>query len=622
MTEQNPSDNAFDDISRILASTTSRRQAIKMIAATVAGLAVEHILPKRVFGGPILKPKKPSVLDLPVANLLVQQQNAYSIILLLRQQYHAPISFVQDANDVPLSLHVMNGTIKDVLAHIVKQNPAYRWLLVDEKVVLFSNDRGLQSVVKGVDITNVPRYNACFQYIRYLRHYSPEYQNFGTGLGGSVRAEIFTTPVTLTSQDTVLSQLVQLTGTDSTVCFDMVQVSDGILQFGLDRVKEQTSPNPANPTAQGSSNHAQAVGGQTDKTTGMGTMVNPMVAATPLASGSSCRAINFSSSEDGQGTHSVTSPCSDAEACGGHVVINYTNISVCPGDDCSGQVFHEVVPHSGSCNITPHTSDGVIASDSNPNIDDDYSACVDPPRPNGCQQILTQTIMINGNTVKTCTMTFTIPPANGNNCGSATQFIRTCGSPAHTSADCCGVNPPGSASDPKKFCDPSSQVCVSDNGIPSAMCCKTGTPLACNHVCCPPGYGCVQDAVTLLNVCCASGTTLACNGACCTSGQTCTAQTCCPQGQATSDNKKCCSAGQTVCGTNCCQSGQTCTGGVCCPQGQATSDNKTCCQQGYVPCGTACCAPGSVCCGTGSNAACCAGTCDNTGNCITNGENM
>ena len=599
-----PEGNAFDDISRILASPMPRRQALKLAAGVLGSAALAGMWPTRLFGEPKARgnasAKTLPVLKLPVTKLSESKISVYDAVKLLRTRYNASISFIQAPHDTQIGLIVPNGHVKDVLEQIVQQCSLYIWKQIDDRVVVFPNQPRFRVPVKSAGVTNLPRIEAARQYITDLKKRNSDFDDVaGAVMIGDPESPVFTEPVSLTADRTFLTNLIQLLGSNPSTTFSLLYEKWGYYTLGFNSYSSRLM-----------------------KTT---QRTLDTFSASTAAGASVCRPLSFTY------TQAANIPCSSDEGyCGSgahyNITLNVCSSSTGSSDDCAGSIFSEQVDltNGGCSSQLGQANQGtctVGANNDMTNCEDKYAFCIPTP-PQSCTQVVTQQRKL-GSTVETCTITSQLSVDNKTCSGSVFSF--SC-SQVHKSSDCCGTGDTGS---PKILCDHTSQHCISND-----VCCTTDQTAACNHICCPkPGAKCIKDDVTQSQICCPSDATLACNGYCCTSGQTCTAKQCCPSGKATSDNLTCCSSTQTPCATACCDSAtQVCTNGICCgkPQPQArmahaqilqgryaTDDLSLCCQPGQVPCTNTCCDAGSVCC----SGSCCAGTCDSSGTCITNNEN-
>ncbi len=174
MANPNPNDdNAFDTISRLLASPMPRRQALKLVAGSVlAGLE-----PLRVLGD---APNSiMSALKFPVNNLSLQNKEMFRVINVLRHTYNIPVSLIQATHNPNLNIKVDKGTAKDILDEIVKQNPAYEWKIINSRLLIFPRDAKYKQIVSGLNINNVPRYEAGDQYGDFLAAHIAGFRDFG-----------------------------------------------------------------------------------------------------------------------------------------------------------------------------------------------------------------------------------------------------------------------------------------------------------------------------------------------------------------------------------------------------------------------------------------------------------
>ncbi len=175
--------------------------------------------------------------------------------------------------------------------------------------------------------------------------------------------------------------------------------------------------------------------------------------------------------------------------------------------------------------------------------------------------------------------------------------------------------PCGPASDPDKFCCPSSnysiccgatqfECCGRDaaTGVTrecdaDGKCCEAGTPYFCagSNTCCVAP--CVVFGET--EYCCPPGRGRVCDGA--------DSFVCCPNAQECSTDGECCAAGTVSCADDCCAASNICCAnaagadGECCPTATQCNTDGECCPAGSTVCAGACC--------SGTTPQCCNGIC-------------
>lgn len=655
-------ENTFDRITRILATPMPRRQAIKLAASIVATSTLELLGHQAQAEANVKQTKQLLPGDVPVHQFTASNESVLQIVRRLRREFQIPISLVETPKNYTLSFSVTNGTIKDVFKQLTKQCPQYAWEEYEGRLVIYSREAKYQAILSA-HFDKGSRPEVTTKFITYLKTQVAGFDNFaGLTLIGNALSPVFTDLVSLSAKDTILHLFLDLLGSNQSAMFSILDDGDGIFTMGFNRVADFPAESPS---VKIDTPAAHSVG------SGAVAAASASQICRPLSVNTGAYVPDPTCVSPTTGQPDQPCPTRPAGQCGASKCVRYNGITTCPGDSCTGLTLSETItPDYGCSNQSPGIGIGCVVNGTTLTCCSDVYQIFIPvgAKPNGCTEIITQKSQLNGYLVQKNTLTFSIPVANGT-CGTATVSESSVYS--YQASQCCGTNPSSSGPDPMNFCDPS-QTCVSDNGTANAICCPSGDPVACNHVCCSPGQGCFTDKVTGNQICCPTSTTsMACNGACCPGLDLCINGSCCPGGQITSDSKTCCPSGQTpygiiccttgqnncngtccantCCGTVCCAAGQTCAGGVCCgqptPQARmsaevvargsyATDDLSLCCAPGHPPCGNLCCASGStccngtccagtccgtVCCASGSvccNGSCCAGTCDSTGVCI------
>jgi|SRR5579871_1287081 len=476
-----PKKNLFDEMSRVLGSKIPRRQALKIIGGMVAGTVLASLFPARARADGT----GVDILTLPV-DTLQMTDSVQAIHMELQYTFNAPISFIQDATDNLTTIDVTNGTVQDVIDQILNQNSNYILQQVGNNYVLRSTSSDYDTVVSGVNIVNEGRFTAFQDYVTQLNAQVPT-------LGGSVIAVMMgdtsnplaTNTVTLDSQASVVTHLVELLGTDDLVLFTLENGS-GYTQLWLTSVT--ISPADVLDTT-GVTIGAPAPGG------GGGA---PAAAAV-------CRVTNIND------TGGATLPDPKILACppnalgattGCGQVYTLDSVDTCPNDACKGCKINESLKvNVNSCKLTirplsglgcPIDAQGNLgASPLNPpgtTVCTDYmlwcipNAILGLSKTGCCDVGWNQTLSVKcpgkaSQVIETCAITFHIcnPPAN--DC-----FSRTC-TPKYNADDAC-CNPPQGAT----LCPPG-QVCTGGN-----LCCTKKQACNNNMICCPNTQNCVNGA--------------------------------------------------------------------------------------------------------------------------------
>ncbi len=611
MTNPNTNDdNAFDTISRLLASPMPRRQALKLVAGILAGAAGSRLLsPARSQGTSKVLGEAPPVLKVPVIDFNISNMSVNNLLQIVRELYQVPISFIEASQTKKISVKLPHGTVEDILNQMVKHDPAYRWKEIRGHVILYSSVFPVDKPSNGGGSGSLMRRDtACLFYTRYLRSQVKGFENLYFSEIGELNSPAFSNLVSASGRGSILSNFVELLDNQKGLDFSILKETSQGYSFGLNTLQGILTPHgivlpqgtmaPSSRLSPGSPPVPQT------KVASQGVAIPQAKVSAKLklapydASSSVCRVYSMPY------TCSGSNPCPNNQC--GVVTVCTVSLGVCPGDVCDGGTFYEKVSGSGTCSnrqpiagCTAQSPCTIGTGNSTSGAVDTYSICQDKGRPDDCSYTVTQTLYLNDQPIEINTITLNL---NGG-CNAGGSFTQS--TTGGIVEQCCGTGAPGS---PKTLCQHISQVCINND-----VCCRSDKTNACNHICCPqPGAICVTDSVTEASICCPAGTTIGCNGYCCTSGQTCIANACCPSGKATSDNKTCCSSTQTVCGTTCCDNATQvcCPGNICCgkPQPQtrmsaaavlqgryATDDLSQCCPSGNAPCGTVCCDTGQFC---------------------------
>ena len=668
-----PEEDTFDRISRILATPMPRRQAMKLITGLVASGALGLLGHQAQAEAKVKQNKQILPGDIPVHNFVASNKDVVTVIRMLRTQFQVPISFIQSITDIgkseQVTINIVNGTVKDVLTQLTKQNKGYLWETYEGRIAVYPNEVKYQQVITP-SLAKGTRSEVTSEFISYIKTHTVGFGKLvGLVIVGNYSSRLFDTPITLPLSGTVSHLFLELLGSDPDVMFSILPEVNGFFSIGFNLstdFRPISTPNGKISVSESKSNDTNSL---------LALKSFGASAVTAASAPTTCRPllINYGTYQPDPlcNTPTPDQPCPTcpSDYCGTIKCFRVNSYTACPGDDCSGLSETETIINDKGCSNQDATQGGgCVASGSNFNCcTDTYAVCTPPQlHPKGCVQTFSQKLSMNNVLVQRNILTFTVPISNGV-CG--TPVFSNSTTATHQSTQCCGSNPPAFGAGSKTLCD-SPQICINkdvccdpgtldtclhvccapetasypgdkcitDSQSPfTRHCCPVGTPYSCNGTCCKPGQGCVTDKVTGNLICCPSGTSVGCNGACCPAGNTCTNGNCCPAGQATSDNKLCCGAGQspygpiccttgqnncnntccanTCCNGVCCDPGQTCAGGLCC--GQPTPQNRMSAEAvsrgSYATDDMSiCCAPGyppcgNVCCASGS--ICCGGSC-------------
>jgi len=156
---------------------------------------------------------------------------------ILHESSHSPVSFIDAGGSQDLTMQVTNARLTDVLREVSRQVPAYMVDVVQERVVLRPRRPEYQSVVRGIDLKDVERFEAAGRYASELARQVPFFADLGgPPLLGNPNIPLFKEKVSLDPEATVMQHLAQLLGDDPKVVFLLIKAKSGAPMLALSQV--------------------------------------------------------------------------------------------------------------------------------------------------------------------------------------------------------------------------------------------------------------------------------------------------------------------------------------------------------------------------------------------------
>jgi hypothetical protein len=142
------------------------------------------------------------------------------IVTWLHGEHRLPISFIEADRDRRVDLGSQPMTTEKVLEKVVSANPAYRWGVVQDRLMLYPRDKKYDALVAGIDIRDLKRPDAANRLFEVLRRGVPGFGDYsGAFLLGVADAPEYTQRVSLRPEARVIEHLEQLLGDDRQVYF-------------------------------------------------------------------------------------------------------------------------------------------------------------------------------------------------------------------------------------------------------------------------------------------------------------------------------------------------------------------------------------------------------------------
>jgi hypothetical protein len=162
-----------------------------------------------------------------------------AFVWLMNRDYRAGVSFIEGRGCGTLSIDADAKDLLAVLDSVVEQCKGYNWSRILGRIVLHSTERQYRRKIREVEIVRVPRRDAGAAYVGILRKSSRKFKDLLVpGVLGDPEADLYSTPVSLDGEATVLEHLVQLLGDDPRVVFMITKTRTGKPWLSF----EQTAP--------------------------------------------------------------------------------------------------------------------------------------------------------------------------------------------------------------------------------------------------------------------------------------------------------------------------------------------------------------------------------------------
>lgn len=172
-------------------------------------------------------------------------------INVLRHKYGVPLSFISVTDEKPETVEFRDEelTLRDALDEFVQTWDDYTYTVVGGGLVVYPKLGPFHKVIGGVDIRNAPRWEAARAFVAHLKRTDAEFGNLiGPGIKGDPRAPLYTEPVSLLAEATVLEHLAALLGDNPNVMFSIVDGRrSGSRFFVLEELKSSEAKAPAKP---------------------------------------------------------------------------------------------------------------------------------------------------------------------------------------------------------------------------------------------------------------------------------------------------------------------------------------------------------------------------------------
>jgi len=163
---------------------------------------------------------------------------AYTLVQLLHEKSHAPLSFIDAGEGPALTIRLTDAPLAEVLQEVTRQNPSYRVEEIEGHVVLRAGRPEYDARISGIELKDVPRFDAASRYVVALRRQQPFFASLAAPPQlGNPASPVFTEKVSLSGEGTVVRHLVELLGDDPDAVFLLVKAKSGVPMLALAEVK-------------------------------------------------------------------------------------------------------------------------------------------------------------------------------------------------------------------------------------------------------------------------------------------------------------------------------------------------------------------------------------------------
>src|ERR1041385_3953777 len=154
----------------------------------------------------------------------------------LRREGRVPINFIQADERIENMSVAVTDDIRAVLDALVSQAPIYRWSVLNRRYVLYPRTKIWDARIDQVHVSNTPRLSAAAEFVKRARIMVAELADLAEPpLIGDPRAQIFTEPISLATEGSILQHLVALLGDDSGAVFTIEPTAFGDRVLHFDR---------------------------------------------------------------------------------------------------------------------------------------------------------------------------------------------------------------------------------------------------------------------------------------------------------------------------------------------------------------------------------------------------
>ncbi|MBI5868943.1 MAG: thrombospondin type 3 repeat-containing protein, partial [candidate division Zixibacteria bacterium] len=170
-------------------------------------------------------------MNAPISRLHEWGVPASYVVKLLRERFRMPVSFVSSRRESAVRINITDGTLADVLDHIVTQDTQYRYETIDGRVVLFPDNSTYRNHLVAAAGYSGPRLEAASHLSKILTEHGIRLGQMGQY--GDAQLPIYSKPVLLEDSGRVIDLMVQLLGDAPDMALDVRTTPSGVALIGF-----------------------------------------------------------------------------------------------------------------------------------------------------------------------------------------------------------------------------------------------------------------------------------------------------------------------------------------------------------------------------------------------------
>jgi hypothetical protein len=164
----------------------------------------------------------------------IQASSVLEAVDLLRSRSGVAVSLIAADTEPAIKLDLPPGSLGGALDSLVAHVPAYRYEVLQERVVVYPRNSPFDTKVQGIEILGAPRIEAATRYLDWLSKALPAVgEILPPPMKGQPGAGLYSESVTIRGRARVVEHLVQLLGDNPKAFFSIVPAPSGLRMLVL-----------------------------------------------------------------------------------------------------------------------------------------------------------------------------------------------------------------------------------------------------------------------------------------------------------------------------------------------------------------------------------------------------